>query len=217
MKKDDGNKVMSNILSRQKSLKTIAIVSALVCYIAILNVISHARGPFQYEAEEDSPLAEVGSFVSFSGEIAASDRLVFSNSAEGNAVGYLHDITLSGLERIQVSFTVDCPPQYAGTSIIIDLYNPIVGYDSPEQEEVIILQEGINEITAVLVPGENAPDEAQLRLFTGNITDVSAEYVEVYSLRQLPKVTPSMVVAIFLPVSVLIVSGAVLSFSKRKG
>lgn len=192
--------------NRRIILKFVVIISAIATYISILNIISHIRGPVQYYANKDFPMVDVGDFVSFTGEQTNSDVLILSNPSVGSVAGYSANILLYDTERIQVSFDIVCPEEYDQSTILIDLYNPEEEYDSQEQEDVKRLQKGNNTIVTVLNPGQDAPKEAQLRIFTGDSINVTLDNIEVYQLLKKPKVTVSMIIALFITLSIFFVA-----------
>lgn len=56
-------------------LKWLIIAEIIVCYMAVLTIVSYARGPEKCEIIADSPMISVGDFTSFSGETASGDVL----------------------------------------------------------------------------------------------------------------------------------------------
>lgn len=177
---------------RQFRLKALLIIEIIVCYMAFLNVISHARGPQNYEAVTDAPLLTASDFIGFDGG-RAEQGLVFNNQTMGAAVGYQAELSLDELERILISFTVDCPPEYIGSTLYVDLYNDIANYDNPEQEYHLVLQEGLNNASTVLEPGKSAPENGQLRFFTVEPADYTLEDLQIYQEIPLPNVTTDMI------------------------
>ena len=174
-------------------LKILLIFEAVVCYMALLNIVSHARGPQNYGVLTDTPLVSVSDFTGFDGG-GTEQGLLLENQSPGTAVGYQADLTLSGLYSIVISFSVSCPAEYAGGVLIVDLYNYESGYDRPEQEYQLVLQEGDNEAAFSLNPGENAPENALLRIFTVDAAGYEVSELQVYQEQPLPKVTDAMVV-----------------------
>ena len=111
-----------------------AIVGVIVCYMAILTAISYARGPEHWRPAEP-PVLESGAFTSFAGEAAGENGpLPMENGPDGQAVGHQAEVELIGGAALQVSLKVECPAEYAGNTLIVDLYNDQVGYDDPAQE-----------------------------------------------------------------------------------
>lgn len=102
--------------------------------------------------------------------LVESDALSF-HGYDNNGIVFSAPVLLKGIQGVAIQFSLDCPEELAGTAIHIDLCAE--GYDSDEQEYVATLLVGKNRVSCVLDKGENAPDEAHLRIFTLE----SAEYV----------------------------------------
>ena len=173
-------------------LKILMIFEVIVCYMALLNIISHARGPQNYDILADTPLAVVSDFSSFDGG-STEQGMLLENQTPGTAVGYQAELSLNELESIYISFSVDCPAEYAGGTLIVDLYDYESNYDSPEQEYHLTLQQGVNEAVFSLKPGENAPSNAMLRFFTTDPAKYQLDSLQIYKEQSLPKVTNIMV------------------------
>lgn len=198
-------------------LKVLLIFEAVVCYMAMLNIVSHARGPQNYGVLTDIPLVSVSDFAGFDGG-RTEQGLRLENQVPGTAVGYQAELMLSGLDSIYLRFSVYCPAEYAGGTLIVDLYNYESGYDSPEQEYQLILQEGINEAAFSLHPGESAPDKALLRLFTLDAAGYEVSGLQVYQEQPLPKVTGAMVAVTAILVAITVATAFVyywISVKKR--
>lgn len=180
---------------KQGNMKWLVIVELIVFYFSILNVISHAKGPVPYEIHTEEPLIQQELFQPFSdmGVSPTENSLPLVNTAEGTAAGYQAELDLQTLEAMNIQFQIDCPPEQAGTTLFVDLYNAEAGYDSPEQEQQITLQAGVNTLTLDLNPGEQAPEQGWLRLFTLNVVNYQIENLQVFEKTALPKVTPAMI------------------------
>lgn len=185
-------------------IKILLILEAVICYMAFLNVISHIQGPPQYQVLTDAPLLTTSDFLNFDGKKMAGDTLAFSSQNEGTAVGYQTQLSLSELESICVSFTLNCPADYVGTMLYIDLYNGQAQYDNPEQEHQIVLQSGLNMVESVFSIEEDAPSEAQLRVFTLEKAGYTVDKLQVCKAEPLPKVTGVMVAALAIGMVVLV-------------
>ena len=195
--------------------KWLIIVEAIVLYIALLNVISHVRGPIPYSADTQSSLAQIEEFEPMfdMDSVVEKEKLPFQNTTEGAVVGYAAWLSLKDLNQVQVSFVVDCPSKCVGQTLVIDLYNLEEGYDSDEQETRIILEAGLNKINVQLAPGETHPPKAQLRIFTTNAASYSIEELSVNKLVPLERVTPIMVIVpVFLA---LVLCGTIVFQIKR--
>ena len=180
---------------RRAWLGRLIVVELIVCYLAVLALISHARGPEKYRIAEESPLLAAGDFTSLVGGAAEEGRLRLVNDTQGQAVGYFAELPLEGLESIRVAFQVDCPVEYAGGTLVVDLYNLEAGYDYAEQEYQLILEPGINMVAQTIEPGGSAPERAQLRLFSVDAAGYSIEGLTVSPLETLPKISTAMAAA----------------------
>jgi len=187
----------------------IIIAEIIVCYFACLAVVSHIRAPEQYRVVTETPLLQTNDFTAFDGKPAeAGGTLPLKNAVPNEAVGYMAKLMLSELEQIQISFQTECPDEFAGGSLSIDLYNFEAGYDNPEQEYQLILQEGHNEAAFHLTPGENPPEEAFLRIFTLDPAGYWLEDVQIYREERLPKVPAGLWIGVGL--CFLLLAGTVL-------
>lgn len=181
--------------------KWLIIVEIIALYIALLNVISHARGPIPYAVDSQNPLVQAEDFEPMvdMGVIAENEKLPIQNFEDGTGAGYAAWISLEGLQEIQVSFSLECPNKCVGQTLVVDLYNLDESYDAKEQETQVTLAAGLNEINVQLTPGDIHPPEAQLRIFTTNVASYSIEEISVNKLVALERVTPFMVIVpIFL-------------------
>lgn len=184
-----------------------AIAEVIVCYMAILAVISYARGPERWRPV-GPPVLESGAFASFAGEPAGENGpLPMENGPDGQAVGYQAETALSGVDALQVTLKVECPAEYAGNTLIVDLYNDQAGYDDPAQESQVALQAGPNQLDLSLDPGSSPPEQAALRLFTLDSAGYQLEDVTVRQMERTPKVPGSvwvgLVVCLALPLFTL--------------
>lgn len=187
-------------------LKILLIFEAVVCYMALLNIVSHMRVPQQYGPATDAPLVGVSDFIGFDGG-GTEKGLLLENQTPGTAVGYQSELTLSGLDSIYLSFSVDCPAEYAGGLLTVDLYNYESNYDSMEQEYQISLKAGTNEVEFIFKPGEWAPEKAQLRIFTLDAADYEVRNFQAYQGTLLPKVSFAMIAVPVVCFAVLCLTG----------
>ena len=181
----------------RKLRKWLIILEVVVFYLCLLNIISHARGPVMYKVKSEAPLLEITDFLPFIdiGVPQTDTALPFLNTIEGRAIGYQGKLENIHIDGINISFEVVCPSAYKNTTIIVDLYNYEAGYDSPEQEKQIILNEGTNNVDIQIIPEESAPQTAWLRLFTGNCVNYEITNLKVYEEVALPRITIAMVTA----------------------
>ena len=184
--------------SRSPLWRAAAIVEVIVCYMAVLTVISYARGPEHWRPAEP-PVLESGAFTSFAGEPAGENGpLPMENGPDGQAVGYEAEADLIGGAALQVSLKVECPAEYAGNTLIVDLYNDQAGYDDPAQESWITLQAGTNQLDLSLDPGASPPERALVRLFTLDSAGYQLEDVTVRQMERTPKVPGSVWIGLAL-------------------
>ena len=169
-----------------------AIVEIIACYMAILTAISYARGPEQWQKTEP-PVLESGAFTSFVGEAARENGpLPMVNGPDGQAVGYQAETDLGSGIPLQVALKIECPVEYAGNTLIVDLYNYEAGYDDPAQESQVTLQLGTNELVLTLDPGASPPRQALVRLFSLDPAGYQLDDVTVWQMAQTPKVPGSV-------------------------
>lgn len=169
--------------------KGIIIAEIIICYLAFLTVVSYIRGPERYRTVTDTPLLRSEEFISFAGAPAGTGGgLRLENTASGAAVGYMARLRLTGLEQIYISFQMECPAEFAGGTLVIDLYNSEAEYDNPEQEYRLTIQEGHSEVECQLTPGESPPEEAFLRVFTLDHAGYQLEEIRICRMELLPRV-----------------------------
>lgn len=193
-------------------LKWIIVAEVIVCYMAVLTVVSYARGPERYGPAEEPLLTETD-FSDINGLPAeqASAPFTFENQELGEAVGCLADVDLRAMHGICVSFSVDCPEEDAGGILCVDLCNGEIGYDSLEQEYQMTLQAGPNEADFILDPGQEHPDTAKLRFFTLDAAGYRLENVRIYEEISLPKVPDGLKIGAgicFLLLAITVAVGA---------
>ena len=186
-------------------LKILMIFEVIVCYMALLNIVSHARGPQNYDILTDTPLAVVSDFSSFDGG-STEQGMLLENQTPGTAVGYQAELSLNELESIYISFSVDCPAEYAGGTLIVDLYDYESNYDSPEQEYHLTLQQGVNKAAFSLKPGENAPSNAMLRFFTTDPAKYQLKDINVFHEILESKLTRTMIAVFMISLVICVIT-----------
>lgn len=169
-----------------KRKTVISVVLIVSIYFALLTLIS-----FMWAPEE---VREVGESLvtSTDFEITAKDGYAWINDSglhfsdpEGTEKIFLAWIDLNEFQKLRVRFIARCPEDFIGTAELhVDLCAD--GYDADEQEFVIRLKAGENEVDQVLDKGGNAPDKAQLRIFCLDaawceITGLSVQRTEAVS------------------------------------
>lgn len=195
--------------------KVLLWVAVVACYMAFLAIISHARGPQPYELIPRETLTPAA-FTSFDGSTSGQDALPFQNNTDGNLVGYTVPVSLQGLHGLQISFEIDCQPEDSGSVLYVDFYNPDENYDDPSNEFQVTLQEGKNEVTQELYPGDTAPQSAQLRLFTLNSAHYEIRQLSILEQQPTPKVSTGMIV-FFTATVVLLIVTIIWILLRRKG
>lgn len=175
--------------------KNVLIVEIIICYLAVLTVISYVRGPERYQRAEE-PLLTAADFVSFDGSSFFSDVLDMENDDPSQPIGWQAPITLWGVDRLWCSFWLDCPAESAGGILHIDLYNQDAGYDNPEQEYQATLQPGYNEIEFELSPGVVFPETAQIRFFTWDVAHYTLQDVQICEAYPVPPVPAGVIVGV---------------------
>lgn len=199
---------------RKCCLNRLIVIEIVVCYMVLLTIISYARGPERYQALTSTPLLQSEDFVPYLGDLSKEAGFVFiENETLGIAVGYAAPLELHKDERFQVSFWLDCPAEFAGGALYTDLFNGETAYDSPEQEVCNVLQVGHNEFQFSLDTGENPPDTALLRFFTGDYAGYQLNEIQVCREEMIPKVSKKMWAV--LSACLLTLAGTI--FAWRKG
>ena len=180
---------------KKTDIKILIIVEAIFFYFCILNVISHVKAPMQYIVDADSLLLQAEDFapLSAAGGEKIENKLSFVNIVQGTAVGYVADLQLTNLEWISASFQIDCPNEFAGGTIFVDLCNGEQGYDNPEQEQSFKLEAGINTLSCQIYKGDIAPSKAQLRIITLDRANFMVEQLKVEKAFPAPSVTSPMI------------------------
>ncbi len=182
---------------KRKLFQWIIVAEIIVCYMAVLTVVSYARGPERHGAAEE-PLLTEADFSDISGLPAeeAGAPFTFEDRVQGETVGCLADVDLRAMRGICVSFSVDCPAEYAGGVLFVDLCNGEAGYDYPEQEYQLTLLPGQNEADFILDPGPEHPDTAALRFFTLDTAGYRLENVGIYEEILLPQIPDGLKIGV---------------------
>lgn len=162
--------------------KAIIIVLALSIYFTLLTLISLTKAS-EYAATGEN-LVSCEGFSIWAGEgMAWADQTgLYFRDEQGSEKVFAALIPLNHLQQLQVRFNAFCPEELAGTAILhVDLCAD--GYDADEQEFVIELKAGQNEVKQVIDKGGSAPDEAYFRVFCldavqCDITDLSVRRAE---------------------------------------
>ncbi len=160
-----------------KRRKLLLTAELILAYMLVLCMISCLR--VYHNNSRSEMLATAKDFSVSEGTDAAveGDSLTIRDCGPGNKVFSL-PVSPAETGDIQVSLSLLCPEQYAGTELRIDLF--AAGYDAEEQERVFTLAAGENDLQCTLPVGKHAPQSAQLRIFTVDsagyrISDVRVE------------------------------------------
>lgn len=193
---------------KRRWLSRLVLIEIIVCYMAILTAVSYLRGPVRHQIIRETPLLSITDFTSFTGESAKEEEgLFFQNGNEEGGVGYNAHLKLSGLAGVYVAFSVDCPEEYAGNILHIDLQESSVGYDNDDQEFFLDLKRGVNQVEFTLNPGDSPPENVLLRFFTLEPANYTVQNLQVYPETNLPKITGGMLLAIGVCFILLLVTG----------
>lgn len=153
---------MKKLITKHKRVITITLV--LIIYFLILTAVSYVKSTDQKAVGES--LVSYQDFMLWAKEGRAwvDEAGLHFNDSENTGKVFYSAISLKDLQQIQVHLIVDCPAEYAEkTALQVDLYAD--GYDNPEQEFSIELKAGENDIIQVIDKGNQAPDEAQFRIY----------------------------------------------------
>ena len=196
-----------NTLAKAVRLKQLLILEAVICYIALLTVVSYAKGPARYKTLTDNLLLTSENFTIFAGNVSSKcGGLYMENTDSGNSMGYSAPLSLYGLDRVHVEFSVDCPKEYANGVLHVDLQ--AYGYDNDEQEFFLTLKQGMNHADFSLDPGPNPPQDVLLRLFTLDKAEYSIQNLQIYPetvLSQFPRgMIPTVIAAFTILVATII-------------
>lgn len=169
--------------------KKILAVGLIVCYIAGLSIVSYVCAPERYKRAKE-PAIEVSNFESNSGKPVIIDGtgMQMKNDTPGVPAVLYADVELCELDRIWVTYQVNCPETFQGGILHTDLFNESERYDAPEQEHILVLQPGVNYADFVIYPGENHPETAKFRFFTLDLADYKMAEVKIYAEKLQPKV-----------------------------
>lgn len=165
--------------------KAITIVLALSIYFTLLTLISLTKAS-EYAATGEN-LVSCEGFSIWAGEgMAWADHTgLHFRDEQGSEKAFAALIPLNHLQQLQVCFNAFCPEELAGTAILhVDLYAD--GYDADEQEFVIELKAGQNEVTQVIDKGGSAPNEAYFRVFCLDAVQCDITDLNVQSLEEVP-------------------------------
>lgn len=162
--------------------KLIVIALSVLIYLVVLVLVNFTHTT-KYAAGGESLIhnEEFDIWVGEGKTWADNTGLHFHDAQSGEKT-LASSISLESLQQIQVNFCVQCPEDFAETSVLhVDLWAD--GYDTDEQEFTVELKAGKNEIEQVIDKGDNAPQEAYVRVFCldsvqCDISDLSVKKME---------------------------------------
>jgi len=199
-------------MSYKKSTRRgLLIAEILFCYMLALAVISHVRGPEKYEEDTKNTRWTAESFLCVDDTGLSGVRgntLHVQNDVPGRNIEFRTGVQLAENMGFQISFYIDCPADFAGDGIAVDLYSDESGYDWPYQIYIHTLSAGVNEVSCSLFPGEGAPDNAWLRIFTSSKADYDIQDLQVCRLIQAEKVSVGLKAALGVGLLATVITGA---------
>lgn len=145
-----------------KYWKLILAVCCLAAYFALLVLVAMTDEAYQYESSE--PLLLYSDFTELSNAVVTDEGVLLAGAAESGVKLCAADLFLRDRTSFDVQFVADCAQEYAGTVLHVDLCGE--NYDTDEHEFTAVLKSGRNVISGSLQVGENAPEQAQFRIFT---------------------------------------------------
>lgn len=194
------------------------ICELILCYMVGLVIISYARGPEKYRRDPSGPKWTASDFSCFddTGQSQVlKDVLHVENITPGRNIAFQTEVELTGVDGFGISFLIDCPLEYQGTHLAVDLYNEAAGYDEGSVEYMHMLSEGENKISCELVPGEGAPNTASLRIFTADVVNYNIRELRIDTLQKTAKVSAGMWAALLFAVAATAITWAV-AWKQRK-
>lgn len=164
----------------------------------------------------EAPLLRTEEFTTFAGvPTKIGEGFSLENADADSVVGYMARLCITESEQLRVSFQTECPAEFAGGVLIIDLYNDEAGYDNLEQQYQQTVQEGRSETEFWLSLGDNPPEEAFLRFFTLDPAGYRLENVRIYRGEPLPKVPAGPWAGV--GICFLLLAGTVLMWIMNRG
>lgn len=154
------------------------IIAGVILYFSILGVALATDPEFMPKRSEDLVHYSDFSAVSGTGSMITDDALVFADDQYMSI--FSATMPLLEMERITVEFVVDCSETSQGAVLHVDVIGD--NYDAPEQEFVVTLKKGINEVSEMIPITGNIPDELHLRIFTLDPADYSLTELSVTAI-----------------------------------
>lgn len=194
------------------------IFELILCYMVLLVLISHARGPDKFQRDSGGPVWTASDLQCFDEmELSKVEGTVLhmESATFGRNIVFQREIKIDGVDGVFVGFLIDCPQEYQGTHLAVDLYNEAAGYNEGGARYMHTLSQGKNEISCRLFVGENAPDTALIRIFTADLANYDIQELQIYTLHKTEKVGAGMWIALLLAVAATAVTGAV-GWNRRK-
>lgn len=165
--------------AKYQVLRNTGIILAIIGYFSLLVCISYLRSGFFQSGPigfERGP-ADFVSLDDSNGFNCDSQGISLNNQIENTLSGGYTDINLKGVEEVLIQFSIENKSNE--TLLTIDLCAD--GYDQEEQEKQLVIYTGLNNYQFSLPTGENAPDQAKLRFFTFNQTELTISDLSVTS------------------------------------
>lgn len=175
---------MDNILAKYR--KIIVGVLLILIYFTLLTLISFSRSTEIKVLSEN--LVNNQDFLATGpkeGNAWVDDTGLHIRDVESGAKVFSNAISLRDIQQLQVSFKVECPEDFGGEATLhVDLFAD--GYDTDEQEFTVSLRAGTNEISGTIDKGDNAPEEAQLRIFCLDAVECDISNLGVLAVKEIP-------------------------------
>ena len=187
-------------------------VELLICYLAVLAVISYIRGPVRYRIITDAELQLSGERVSFTD--GAIDNIYMENAGNGESARFTVAADLGGAERIRMEFASDCPADYAGGELHVGLYASDEEGAESLQEFHFKMKEGKNRMEASF--DACPPEQGFFRFQTSDPAGYDIQSLHVYPEEELPTVSKGLAVGTLLCFAVLGATAVLWAVEKRE-
>lgn len=193
-----------------KYWKLVMLVSGVAAYFALLALAVMTDEEHRYKASE--PLLLYSDFTDVSNVAVTDDSLIFDGAAESGVKLCTADLSLRDRASFDIQFVADCAEEYAGAVLHVDLCGE--NYDTDAQEFTTVLNAGKNLISCTLRTGENAPEQAQFRIFT---LDAAQFEVRDLTVTTMVKKELSMVSYVWAALLLISLSVALVAWRIGKG
>lgn len=188
---------------KNKWLKRVLILGIIICYMALLTVVSYVQGPVRYKTHMGDPLLSPENFSIFVGNMPnGQESLYMDNVQAGSPMGYSAPLSLRSMDRVRIKFLVECPAECEGGVLHVDLQ--AYGYDNDEQEFLLTLKQGVNMADFSLDPGADPPQDVLLRIFTLDRAKYGVQNLQVYPETVLPQIPQGMIPIVIAAFAILL-------------